>query len=121
MLYLSEKDFSKHIETWLHLIDFATDWCEPCKKLESLFPNLQETYKDICTIGKVSSDELWLISKYHITHFPTVVFFKDGKEVERIVGVKPEKEYSESITYWHNHTPTQEESDPHPLYDISQL
>ena len=72
------------------LIDFYADWCGPCKMLTPIMLKLSEenTEKDV-TIGKVNVDASSEIGvKYGVRNIPTLVFLKDGVEVDRTVGVQ---------------------------------
>ncbi len=120
MKNLSTSTFDWFIQSWLCLIDFATDRCEPCKSLEKTLSKIELLCKDVL-IWKVDSwNESLLIEKYSIFCFPTVLIFKDWKEVERIVWEKKSDHYLESITYRNNYVAKQDVDD-NPLYDISNL
>ena len=74
-------------EKEITVLDFSADWCGPCKMLTTIIESLSSVNTDI-TIGKVNVDENSnLSSKYSVRGIPTLIFFKDGKEIDRIVGV----------------------------------
>lgn len=70
------------------LVDFYANWCGPCKMLR---PTLEEVVKE--KTGKIVSvnvdNEKDLAIKYGISSIPCLILFKDGKEIERNVGVIP--------------------------------
>ncbi|MDZ7586137.1 MAG: thioredoxin [Patescibacteria group bacterium] len=69
------------------LVDFYADWCGPCQQAAPVIDELAEEYKDKVLIGKVNVDENQNTSgKYGIMSIPTMVVFKEGKEVERVSG-----------------------------------
>ena len=69
------------------LVDFWATWCGPCKRQA---PILEELSNEGYAIGKVDVDqELALAQQYKIMSIPTLVVFKDGKEVNRLVGLTP--------------------------------
>lgn len=71
----------------LVLVDFYSDSCMPCKRLSPVLAELEENYSDKLYIGKVNiAYEADLIAKYEVQAAPTLVFFKNGNEVERKVG-----------------------------------
>lgn len=72
------------------VLQFSAEWCGPCKMLSPIMLKLSEdnSGKDI-TIGKVNVDSDSEIGvKYGVRNIPTLVFLKDGVEVERTVGVQ---------------------------------
>lgn len=71
------------------LVDFYADWCGPCKMLSPVIDALAQEKDDII-IGKVNVDESGeLAAKYGVMSIPTLIVFKDGKEVNRSLGFKP--------------------------------
>lgn len=69
------------------LVDFYATWCGPCQQMAPVLEELAADYEDSLTIMKVDAEKFaYLGSKYSIEGFPTLVYFKDGKEVHRIVG-----------------------------------
>ncbi len=80
----------------LAAVDFWAGWCGPCKMVAPVIEQLAEQYKDKAIVGKVDVDaEGALASRYGITSIPTVIFFKNGQEVDRKVGVLPLQAYSQ--------------------------
>ena len=71
------------------LVDFYADWCGPCQMLEPTVERLAE--ESAATVAKVDVDaNQQLASAYGVRGVPTLVLFAGGKQVEEIVGVKPE-------------------------------
>ena len=80
------------------VIDFYTEWCMPCKMVGPIIKNLAEKFKDAVKIGKVDIDENNILASEHgVRNIPTVLFFKDGKLVDKQVGVAQESAYEEKI------------------------
>lgn len=80
------------------LVDFYADWCGPCRMAAPIIDELSETYKDKVLIGKVDVDKSTATAaKYGVQSIPTVIMFKDGKEVERKVGFGGRGGYEEMI------------------------
>jgi thioredoxin 1 len=76
------------------LVDFWAEWCPPCRALTPLLEQVAEEAKDKATLYKLNTDENQDIAmNYHIVSIPTVKFFKDGKEVENIVGLQQKGVY----------------------------
>ena len=78
-----ETDFEKEISKELLLVDFYADWCGPCKAMMPILEELKET-----PILKVNVDEYSdLASSYGIMSIPTLILFKNGKEINKKVGL----------------------------------
>lgn len=87
MKFLTNEDFDSVINSGIVLIDFFADWCGPCKMMEPIIEELASETEGKLVIAKVNVDESSdLASKYQIFSIPTFIIFKDGKEVERMVG-----------------------------------
>ena len=79
------------------LIDFYADWCGPCKALSPVIDEIAKSQTHIA-VGKVNVDEeKELANKYRVRSIPTMVVFKGGKEVNRLVGFMPKEEILEKI------------------------
>ena len=79
----------------LVMVDFWASWCGPCRMLGPVVEKLAEQYEGKAIIGKVNVDEQQeLAVRYGVMSIPTVIFFKDGKEIDRKVGVMPAGAYS---------------------------
>lgn len=73
------------------LTDFFADWCGPCKMLAPLMEELAEQ-ADSYAVYKINVDELpELAEEYGVSSIPTIIAFKDGKDVERHVGLADRK------------------------------
>lgn len=77
------------------LVDFYADWCGPCRMLAPTIETLAKQYADRAVVVKVNVDSLpQVASRYGIQSIPAVLFFQNGEEVERFVGVQPQSAYS---------------------------
>lgn len=89
---LTNKNFKTQIKTGLVMVDFWAPWCAPCKMIAPTVNNIAETENKKIKVAKVNIDkEQQLARKYGIRSIPTMVFYKNGKEVKRFSGIKSKK------------------------------
>lgn len=88
---ISFKDLIKS-ETRPVLVDFWAEWCAPCRLLSPIIDKLAEKYSDKVIFAKVNVDECPdLAEELGIMAIPTLVLFVNGNEMERVVGLVPER------------------------------
>jgi thioredoxin 1 len=86
---LSDQNFEHQIKSGIVLVDFWATWCMPCKMMAPVLNDLSEELTGNATVGKLDVDHNRAASaKYGVRSIPTMVLFKNGKEVNRFVGVK---------------------------------
>jgi len=69
------------------IVDFWAEWCGPCKMLAPVVEEIAEEYKDKAAIGKCNVDDnTETPSQFGIRNIPTLLFFKGGKLVDKMVG-----------------------------------
>ena len=79
----SEEEFEKEIKEGNLIVDFSATWCGPCRMMEPVLEELSSKIK----IFKVDIDELEVLTrKLGIMSVPTMIIYKDGKEVKKVVG-----------------------------------
>lgn len=89
---INEKNFkSEVIESKQPvLVDFWAPWCGPCRMMSPVINELSEKFKGQVKVVKLNTDENQQISHdFRISGIPSLLIFKDGREVERIVGFNP--------------------------------
>ena len=80
------------------LVDFYADWCGPCKMIAPLVEELAKDYEGKAKVVKLNVDEsMDSAQKYGVMSIPTLIFFKDGKEVDRVTGALPKESMAEKL------------------------
>ncbi|MFI5461354.1 MAG: thioredoxin [Isosphaerales bacterium] len=80
------------------VVDFWAPWCGPCRSLSPTIEKLAGDYEGKVKVGKFNTDENQDIpAQMGIMAIPSVVIFHDGKEQDKLVGVRSEKEYRASL------------------------
>jgi thioredoxin 1 len=86
---LSEDNFEKDIESGVTLVDFYADWCGPCRMLAPVLEKVAKELHGDATIAKLDIDHAQRIaSSFQVTSVPTLILFKEGKEIGRLVGLR---------------------------------
>ena len=82
----------------LVVMDFFATWCGPCKMLSPIFEDLSREMSDKVDFAKIDIDRsLEIAQEYRIVSVPTMIIFKNGKEVQRIVGFAPKEQIKSKI------------------------
>ena len=80
------------------MVDFWAVWCGPCRMLSPTVDELAETYADKIDVVKCNVDDCQDIAmEYGIRSIPTLLFFKNGEVVDRMVGAVPRQEIVDII------------------------
>lgn len=86
VIQITDATLNEVLETnELVIIDFWAEWCKPCKIMGYILDEISEEYN--VTIGKIDVDENNdAVTEYDIRNIPTLLFIKDGRVVDKIVG-----------------------------------
>ncbi len=72
------------------LVDFWAEWCGPCRAIAPMVEEIAKEYAGRVKVVKVDVDEsVDVASRYRIQSIPTLLVFKGGEEVERVIGAVP--------------------------------
>lgn len=82
----------------LVMVDFWAVWCGPCQMVAPIVDELAKEYADKIKVRKLNTDENPEIAgRYQVMSIPTILFFKNGQAVERLVGARPKRQFKEII------------------------
>lgn len=93
MLQVTDQNFAQEVldAKGVTIVDFWAPWCMPCRVLGPIIDRLAGFYTGRAKVVKVNVDQNPVTAgKYQIMAIPTVILFKDGKELHRVPGVLPE-------------------------------
>ena len=87
--YLTDDNFESTTSQGVTLVDFYADWCGPCRMIAPIVEELSKEMAGKATIAKVDIENAPMTAqKSQVTSIPTIILYKNGKEMERIIGVR---------------------------------
>ncbi len=81
----------------LVIVDFFADWCMPCLMLAPVIEELAERFDKVKFVRLNVDDNNEIAGKYRISSIPCLIFFKNGREVDRLIGNRPPENIEEKI------------------------
>lgn len=89
ILTLTDKNFQQQTKNKVVLVDFWASWCAPCRMMAPVLNDVAEELDGNYRVGKVNIEQFQsMAQKFKVRSIPTLVLFKNGKEINRFVGVK---------------------------------
>ncbi|MER3424109.1 MAG: thioredoxin [Nitrospiraceae bacterium] len=82
----------------LVMVDFWAVWCGPCQMVAPIVDELANEYAGKLRVYKLNTDENPEIAgRYQVMSIPTILFFKNGQPVEKLIGARPKRQFKEVI------------------------
>ena len=100
---LTDATFDEHVKASdvPVLVDFWAEWCGPCKMISPVLEEIAEEQAGKIRIGKLNIDDnLDVTRRFDVMSIPTLILFKDGEPVSRLIGAKPKGQLLEEIAQY---------------------
>lgn len=82
----------------ISIVDFWAPWCGPCRKMSAVIDEVATEFQGKINVFKINTDDnLKSAKEYSISGLPSILIFKDGKPIERLVGLMPKDTLSNNI------------------------
>jgi len=89
ILTLTDRNFQQQIKNKVVLVDFWAEWCAPCKMMAPVLNDVTSDLTGNSHVGKLNIEQYKSIAQqFNVRSIPTLILFKNGKEVKRFVGIK---------------------------------
>jgi thioredoxin 1 len=98
---LSDATFDEHVKgsDIPVLVDFWAEWCGPCKMISPVLEEIATEQEGKIQIGKLNIDDnLDVTRRFDVMSIPTLILFKDGEPMVRLIGAKPKGALLEEIS-----------------------
>jgi thioredoxin 1 len=99
-VHLTEKNFDEALTAnqGLMMVDFWAEWCGPCRAIAPVLEDLAKASGGKVTLAKVNVDEnQGLAARYGIRSIPTILFVKDGKVADQVIGAVPKAQLQKKL------------------------
>jgi thioredoxin 1 len=97
--HVTDQTFNTEITEGLVLVDFWAPWCGPCKMIAPVLEEIDGEMGDKVRIIKLNVDEnAGTVGKFGVMSIPTLILFKDGVAVDKLIGFYPKEALTEIIS-----------------------
>lgn len=98
LIEVNDSNFDEQINKGVKLVDFWATWCGPCKMIAPVLEDLAEEYDGKADILKLDVDQNQATAaKYEVMSIPTLIVFKDGEAVDKVVGFQPKENLAQVL------------------------
>ncbi|MCD8817359.1 thioredoxin [Mammaliicoccus sciuri] len=99
LLKATDANFEEQIKEGVSLVDFWAPWCGPCKMIAPVLEDLAKDVEGKANIVKLDVDENQATAaKYEVMSIPTLIVFKDGEAVDKVVGFQPKEQLEQVLS-----------------------
>ncbi|ARB41030.1 thioredoxin [Mammaliicoccus sciuri] len=99
LLKATDANFDEQIKEGVSLVDFWAPWCGPCKMIAPVLEDLAKDVEGKANIVKLDVDENQATAaKYEVMSIPTLIVFKDGEAVDKVVGFQPKEQLEQVLS-----------------------
>ncbi|UEX89425.1 thioredoxin [Staphylococcus ratti] len=98
LIEVNDSNFNEQINNGVKLVDFWATWCGPCKMIAPVLEDLAADYDGKADILKLDVDQNQATAaKYEVMSIPTLIVFKDGEPVDKVVGFQPKENLAQVL------------------------
>ncbi|WMZ83106.1 thioredoxin [Staphylococcus pseudintermedius] len=98
IIEVKDSNFDEQIQSGVKLVDFWATWCGPCKMIAPVLEDLAVDYEGKADILKLDADQNQATAaKFEVMSIPTLIVFKDGQPVDKVVGFQPKENLAQVL------------------------
>jgi len=100
VIQINDNDFDQQVikGKGLILVDFWAEWCGPCRMVAPILEELAVEYEGQITVTKLNVDDnQGTAARFGIRSIPTILFFKDGSQVDQVIGALPKSAFKSKV------------------------
>ncbi|QLK85777.1 thioredoxin [Staphylococcus sp. 17KM0847] len=98
LIEVKDTNFDEQIKEGVKLVDFWATWCGPCKMIAPVLEDLAADYDGKADVLKLDVDQNQATAaKYEVMSIPTLIVFKDGEPVDKVVGFQPKENLAQVL------------------------